>query len=94
MASSAGAPAIVSLGTIKSDVVGLGAEGDDIAETLDETKPGWKVSKNMSAWRESAVCLEAAGSIRPARPVCNTLSCYFTKRSLRDLFFRLLFLRL
>ncbi|KAF8971724.1 hypothetical protein BDZ97DRAFT_2070949 [Flammula alnicola] len=45
MASSAGAPAIVSLRTIKSDVVvGLGVEGDDIAENLDETEPGWKIS--------------------------------------------------
>ncbi|KAJ7293048.1 hypothetical protein C8J57DRAFT_1428964 [Mycena rebaudengoi] len=45
MASSAGAPKVVSLRTIKSDVVvGLGAEGDSIAEKLDETEPGWKIS--------------------------------------------------
>lgn len=45
MASSAGAPKIVSLRTIKSDVVvGLGDEGDEIAEKLDKTEPGWKIS--------------------------------------------------
>jgi hypothetical protein len=45
MASSAGAPKMVSLRTIKSDVVvGLGPKGDEIAEKLDETEPGWKIS--------------------------------------------------
>ncbi|EKM84066.1 hypothetical protein AGABI1DRAFT_110655 [Agaricus bisporus var. burnettii JB137-S8] len=45
MASAAGAPRIASLRTIKSDVVvGLGSEGDDVAEKLDETEPGWKIS--------------------------------------------------
>lgn len=45
MASSAGAPRICSLRTIKSDVVvGLGAEGDALAEKLDKEEPGWKIS--------------------------------------------------
>ncbi|KAJ7675326.1 hypothetical protein B0H17DRAFT_1080988 [Mycena rosella] len=44
MASSAGAPKVVSLRTIKSDVVVLGPGGDEIAEKLDQTEPGWKIS--------------------------------------------------
>ncbi|PPQ66356.1 hypothetical protein CVT26_011075 [Gymnopilus dilepis] len=45
MASQPGAPVIVSMRTIKSDVVvGLGPNGDDIAKKLDETEPGWKIS--------------------------------------------------
>lgn len=45
MASSAGAPVIASLRTIKSDVVvGLGDQGDEIAERLDKAEPGWKIS--------------------------------------------------
>jgi hypothetical protein len=45
MASSAGAPKVCSLRTIKSDVVvGLGTEGDEIAEELDKDEPGWKIS--------------------------------------------------
>ena len=45
MASSAGAPVVASLRTIKSDVVvGLGDEGDEIAERLDKEEPGWKIS--------------------------------------------------
>lgn len=45
MGSAAGAPVIVSLRTIKSDVVvGLGQDGDQVAEHLDETEPGWKIS--------------------------------------------------
>lgn len=45
MASSAGAPKIASLRTIKSDVVvGLGDQGNEIAEKLDQTEPGWKIS--------------------------------------------------
>ncbi|KAF9015687.1 hypothetical protein BDQ17DRAFT_1228782 [Cyathus striatus] len=45
MASAAGAPKIASLRTIKSDVVvGLGTQGDEIAEKLDEAEPGWKIS--------------------------------------------------
>jgi len=45
MANTAGAPKIASLRTIKSDVVvGLGDEGDVIAENLDATEPGWKIS--------------------------------------------------
>ena len=31
--------------TIKSDVVvGLGPEGDELAERLDKEEPGWKIS--------------------------------------------------
>ncbi|KAF9074913.1 hypothetical protein BDP27DRAFT_1380982 [Rhodocollybia butyracea] len=45
MANSAGAPKLASLRTIKSDVVvGLGDEGDKIAEKLDKEEPGWKIS--------------------------------------------------
>jgi len=45
MASAAGAPKICSLRTIKSDVVvGLGDDGDLIAEKLDKAEPGWKIS--------------------------------------------------
>lgn len=45
MASAAGAPKVVSLRTVKSDVVvGLGPDGDQIAEKLDQTEPGWKIS--------------------------------------------------
>ena len=45
MANSAGAPKIASLRTIKSDVVvGLGEQGDELAEKLDKEEPGWKIS--------------------------------------------------
>ncbi|KAG6335468.1 hypothetical protein ID866_3618 [Astraeus odoratus] len=45
MASAPGAPRICSLRTIKSDVVvGLGDDGDLIAEKLDKQEPGWKIS--------------------------------------------------
>jgi len=45
MASAAGAPVIASLRTIKSDVVvGLGPDGDEVAEQLDKTEPGWRIS--------------------------------------------------
>ncbi|KAF7347609.1 DUF89 domain-containing protein [Mycena venus] len=45
MASSSGAPKVVSLRTVKSDVVvGLGDKGDEIAERLDKEEPGWKIS--------------------------------------------------
>ena len=55
MANSAGAPRVVSLRTIKSDVVvGLGDEGDEKAEKLDKEESGWKISgKYVSA--ESSV---------------------------------------
>ena len=43
MASTAGAPKICSLRTIKSDVV-VGLESDEVAENLDKEKPGWKIS--------------------------------------------------
>lgn len=45
MASAAGSPRICSLRTIKSDVVvGLGKDGDELAERLDKEEPGWKIS--------------------------------------------------
>ena len=45
MANASGAPNIVSLRTIKSDVVvGLGHDGDKIAKRLDRQEPGWKIS--------------------------------------------------
>jgi hypothetical protein len=45
MASAAGAPKVCSLRTIKSDVVvGLGDDGDVLAERLDKEEPGWKIS--------------------------------------------------
>lgn len=45
MANSAGAPKVASLRTIKSDVVvGLGDDGDEVAEKLDESEKGWKIS--------------------------------------------------
>lgn len=45
MASAAGAPRVCSLRTIKSDVVvGLGPEGNTLAEKLDKEEPGWKIS--------------------------------------------------
>jgi len=45
MANAAGAPRVASLRTIKSDVVvGLGSEGDEVAEKLDQVEPGWKIS--------------------------------------------------
>jgi hypothetical protein len=45
MASAPGAPKVCSLRTIKSDVVvGLGDDGDGIAEKLDQEEPGWKIS--------------------------------------------------
>lgn len=45
MASAAGAPRVCSMRTIKSDVVvGLGPEGDALAEKLEKEEPGWKIS--------------------------------------------------
>ncbi|PSR71076.1 hypothetical protein PHLCEN_2v13045 [Hermanssonia centrifuga] len=45
MASAAGAPRVCSMRTIKSDVVvGLGENGDEIAEKLNKDEEGWKIS--------------------------------------------------
>ena len=45
MASTAGAPRVCSMRTIKSDVVvGLGPDGDKLAERLDKEEEGWKIS--------------------------------------------------
>ncbi|KAI0348290.1 DUF89-domain-containing protein [Trametopsis cervina] len=45
MASSPGAPKVCSMRTIKSDVVvGLGPDGDSLAEQLDRKEEGWKIS--------------------------------------------------
>lgn len=56
MASAAGAPRICSMRTIKSDVVvGLGPEGDKLADKLENEEPGWKISgKYVSASSELA----------------------------------------
>ncbi|KAJ7685291.1 hypothetical protein DFH06DRAFT_1357310, partial [Mycena polygramma] len=44
MTNSAGAPKVVSVRMIKSDVVAaLGNEGDEVTENLDQTEPGWKI---------------------------------------------------
>ncbi|KAF6766709.1 DUF89 domain-containing protein [Ephemerocybe angulata] len=62
MASASGAPKIVSLRTVKSDVVvGLGPDGNEIAKRLDEQEPGWKISGKY------AVVLLSEG--RPGEPV-------------------------
>ncbi|KAH9486240.1 Damage-control phosphatase [Psilocybe cubensis] len=62
MASSAGAPVIASLRTIKSDVVvGLGPQGDEISDELTKNEPGWKISGKY------AVVLLSEG--RPGEPV-------------------------
>ena len=59
MASEAGAPPILSLRTIKSDVVvGIPA---DVAARLDKEEPGWKISGKY------AVVLLSDG--RPGEPV-------------------------
>ena len=52
MASSAGAPVIATLRTVKSDiVVGLGLDEDETVEHLDKAEPGWKISgKYMSCF--------------------------------------------
>jgi hypothetical protein len=71
MASSAGAPKVCSLRTIKSDVVvGLGADGDEVADKLDKEEPGWKISGKYV-------------SLSPAHPLAASnnapsrlLSCY------------------
>jgi len=45
MASAAGAPRVCSMRTIKSDVVvGLGPDGDALAEKLEKEEPGWRIS--------------------------------------------------
>ncbi len=57
MASAAGAPRVASLRTIKSDVVvGLGADGDEIAEKLDNDEPGWKISGKYVSLFVSPLC--------------------------------------
>ncbi|KZP29000.1 DUF89-domain-containing protein [Athelia psychrophila] len=62
MANASGAPKIVSLRTIKSDVVvGFGDGGDELAEKLDKEEPGWKISGKY------AVVLLSEG--RPGEPV-------------------------
>ena len=62
MASASGAPRIWCLRTIKSDVVvGLGDEGDVLADKLDKEEAGWKISGKY------AVVLLSEG--RPGEPV-------------------------
>lgn len=56
MASLAGAPPVVSLRTIKSDVV-VGLPSNAIADELDEKEPGWKISgKYVSLDLASLAC--------------------------------------
>jgi len=43
MANTAGAPRVCSMRTIKSDVV-VGFPNPEIAEALDKSEPGWKIS--------------------------------------------------
>jgi len=51
MATAKGAPKVVSMRTIKSDVVvGLGPKGDELARALDEREPGWKISGKYVSW--------------------------------------------
>ena len=76
MASAAGAPRICSMRTIKSDVVvGLGPEGDKLAEKLDKEEPGWKISgkyvRTSSETRKPSQRLILSPSRR--------LSCYSPK---------------
>jgi hypothetical protein len=81
MASAAGAPVVASLRTIKSDVVvGLGPTGDEVAQQLDKTEPGWRisgkyVSLNLSiqSWETEWIlgCRSSfRGSTRRTRSVC------------------------
>lgn len=60
MASRSGAPRVCSLRTIKSDVV-VGLESNSIADELNETEDGWKISGKY------AVVLLSEG--RPGEPV-------------------------
>ena len=65
MANAAGAPKVVSLRTIKSDVVvGLGDDGDKVAEHLDKTEPGWKISGKYVSSLQSVLCFMPIGSSR------------------------------
>lgn len=70
MANSAGAPKICSMRTIKSDVVvGLGQEGDEVAEKLDKEEAGWKISGKYVSFIHFQF---AAGYLIPLR----LLFCY------------------
>jgi hypothetical protein len=74
MANSAGAPKTCSLRTIKSDVVvGLGLDGDDVAERLDKEEPGWKisgkyVSRSFGAINIRLMSFEAVVLLSEGRP--------------------------
>jgi hypothetical protein len=58
MSNASGAPNIVSLRTIKSDVVvGLGRDGDEIAKRLDNQEPGWKISGKYVSYSQHAFSL-------------------------------------
>lgn len=71
MASAAGAPKVCSLRTIKSDVVvGLGDDGDVLAERLDKEEPGWKISGKYvrtSSSHCSALLKHLQGCCTPVR---------------------------
>lgn len=81
MASSAGAPKIVSLRTIKSDVVvGLGDEGDEIAEKLDKTEPGWKISGKYVSFAPCS--MDDRHLLTPTlRPWCSCQRVVLARRS-------------
>ena len=90
MASAAGAPKMCSLRTIKSDVVvGLGDDGDRIAEKLDKEEPGWKISGKYV--RDVSKCLFDHMLIDTlARLLCYYPKAVREKRSaLRETLFRL-----
>jgi len=66
MANAAGAPKVASLRTIKSDVVvGLGDDGGKVAEHLDKTEPGWKISGKYVSSLQPVLCFMSIGSLRP-----------------------------
>ena len=78
MANSAGAPKIASLRTIKSDVVvGLGEQGDELAEKLDKEEPGWKISGKYVSRGPNRYC-NTSNTI--SRPLCCCLRDALVKK--------------
>ena len=75
MASAPGAPPVCSLRTIKSDVVvGLGSDGDELAERLDKEEEGWKISGKyvrvnyLVSTTHSEPCFQAVILLSEGRP--------------------------